>query len=109
METNCGIVLVTASSQAEANSIAEALIHAKLAACVSLVPIRSLYTWKGEIHNEEEWQLMIKTDLSKFAQLETKIKQIHSYEVPEIIAVPIAEGSQPYLQWMVEQVNISTT
>lgn len=103
--TNYGIVLVTASSQMEATSIAEALIKAKLAACVSVMPIRSLYTWKDEIHNEEEWQLVIKTDLNQFAQLETKIRSVHSYEVPEIIAMPIVQGSHSYLQWMTEQLD----
>lgn len=104
--TNYGIVLVTASSQMEATSIAETLIQAKLAACVSIMPIRSLYTWNGKIHNEEEWQLVIKTDLNRFTQLEAKIRSVHSYEVPEMIAVPIVQGSQPYLQWITEQITI---
>lgn len=105
--TNYGIVLVTASSQMEATSIAETLIQAKLAACVSIMPIRSLYTWNGEVHNEEEWQLVIKTDLNRFTQLEAKIRSVHSYEVPEMIAVPIVQGSQLYLQWITEQLNIT--
>lgn len=105
--TNYGIVLTTAASQVEANSIAESLIKAKLAACVSIMPIRSIYTWNGEIHDEAEWQLVIKTDLNQFTQLETNIRSIHSYEVPEIIAVPIVQGSQPYLRWITEQLNIT--
>lgn len=106
--TNYGIVLVTAASQAEAKSIAADIISAKLAACVSLMPIRSIYIWEGEIHDEEEWQLIIKTDLNQFAQLEAKIRSVHSYEVPEIVAMPIVQGSQPYLQWMTEQLNTAT-
>lgn len=100
-----GIVLVTAASQAEAEKIAEALIAAKLAACVSLMPIRSIYTWKGEVCREEEWQLVIKTDLSYFPALENQISQIHSYETPEIIALPIVAGSQPYLNWLTAQLQ----
>lgn len=103
--TNYGIVLTTAAAEPEAKSIAEALISARLAACVNIMPIRSFYTWKGEIHEDEEWQLVIKTDLNLFAQLEAKIRSIHSYEVPEIIALPIVQGAQPYLQWMTEQLD----
>jgi len=98
-----GVVLVTAASRAEAEAIAQALIQARLAACVSLMPIQSVYTWQDKVHQEEEWQLMIKTDLSQFANLEVKIREIHSYKVPEIIALRILEGSQPYLDWISEQ------
>jgi periplasmic divalent cation tolerance protein len=98
-----GIVLVTAASEAEAESIAETLIAAKLAACVSLMPIRSIYIWKGEVCREPEWQLVIKTDLNQFADLEAKVRVIHSYETPEIIALPLTAGSQPYLQWITAQ------
>jgi len=101
--TKYGIVLVTAASEVEAKSIATALISDKLAACVSIMPIRSLYTWNDQIHDEAEWQLIIKTDLSQFAQIEAKIQSIHSYDVPEMIALPIVQGSQPYLQWITEQ------
>ena len=100
-----GIVLVTASSQSEGEAIAQALLQFKLAACVNLVPIRSLYTWNGEVHNEAEWQLMIKTDLRNFSQIEAKVRELHSYEVPEVIALPIIMGSQPYLSWISEQVD----
>lgn len=95
-----GVVLVTASSEAEAERIAEALVEAKLAACVNFLPIRSVYTWKGEVCRDEEWQLVIKTCLQNFSSLETKIRSLHSYETPEIIALPIVAGSQPYLQWI---------
>jgi periplasmic divalent cation tolerance protein len=99
-----GIVLVTASSQDEAEAIAQALLQCKLAACVSLMPIRSVYTWKGEVRNEAEWQLMIKTDLQRFSQLEAKVQELHSYKVPEVIGLPIMVGSEAYLRWMGEQV-----
>ncbi len=105
MSNDYGVVLVTASSQQEAEAIATALVEAKMAACVALLPIHSIYTWQGELHKEQEWQLLIKTDLTQFSTLEAKIRELHSYEVPEIIALPILAGSQPYLQWISEQVQ----
>lgn len=98
-----GVVLVTASSKTEAEAIARNLVEAKLAACVSLFPVQSVYTWQGTVHHDEEWQLMIKCALAKFDALEAKVREIHSYEVPEIIALPILAGSQPYLNWIGEQ------
>ena len=98
------VVLVTTGSVQEAEAIASALVEAKLAACVSLFPIHSIYRWKGELHKEQEWQLLIKTDINQFSSLEVKIRELHSYEVPEIIALPILVGSLPYLQWIAEQV-----
>ncbi|MCT7989446.1 divalent-cation tolerance protein CutA [Laspinema olomoucense] len=99
-----GIVWVTAPTRTEAEAIAEALVESRLAACVSLTPIHSIYTWKGKINKEEEWQLTIKTDLRQFTRLESTIKSLHSYEVPEIIAIPIIAGSTPYLNWISESV-----
>lgn len=103
MRTGYAIVLVTASSRLEAEKIAQVLVEKKLAACVSLTPIHSIYSWKSQLCQEDEWQLMIKTDLRQFEQLEAKIKKLHSYEVPEIIALPIIQGSADYLNWISEQ------
>ena len=100
--TGYGVVLVTAGSQQEALAIAKTLVKSQLAACVNIVPLQSIYTWQGELHQEQEWQLLIKTDLSNFPTLEAKIRELHSYEVPEIIALPIVAGSQPYLNWISE-------
>lgn len=100
-----GVVLVTTASRAEAEAIATSLVQSQLAACVSLLPIHSIYTWQGKLHQEQEWQLLIKTDLTQFQALATKIRELHSYEVPEIIALPLVAGSQPYLQWISEQVK----
>ena len=104
--TQYGVVLVTAGSKEEAGAIAHALVDAKLAACVSITPFQSVYNWQGEVHQDEEWQLMIKTDLSQFPNLEAKIRAIHSYELPEIIALPILQGSQAYLDWIGQQVGL---
>jgi len=102
---NYGVVLVTASSRTEAETIGKALVQSQLAACVSFMPINSIYTWQGVINSEEEWQLIIKTDLAKFDAVATKVRQLHSYEVPEIIALPIVNGNPLYLQWISEQVK----
>ena len=104
---DCGVVLVTASSQEEAENIASALVELKLAACVNILPIHcSVYIWEGKVNKDKEWQLIVKTKLSQFSALEAKIRELHSYEVPEIIALPIVNGFQPYLQWMSDRVTL---
>ena len=98
-------MLVTTSSPEEAKAIATSLIEAKLAACVNITSVDSFYTWEEQINSEREWQLAIKTDLEKFEQLSVKIQELHSYEVPEIIALPIIAGSPTYLDWLRENVS----
>ncbi len=105
MTSNFGVVLVTAGSEIEAEAIAKSLVENQLAACVSLSPIRSIYTWQGEINSAAEWQLVIKTDLAKFEALKTKVRELHSYEVPEIIAIPIVAGSEAYLHWLGQSIG----
>ncbi|MEO0539431.1 MAG: divalent-cation tolerance protein CutA [Cyanobacteria bacterium P01_A01_bin.105] len=103
--TACGVVLVTASSEAEAQQLAQALVTERLAACVSIVPIQSVYTWQGDLCNEIEYQLTIKTDLAHFSQLAQRIQALHSYDVPEIVALPIQQGTAAYLSWVRQQVG----
>lgn len=98
------LVFVTASSEAEAAAIARYLVERQLAACVSVMPIRSIYRWQDEIQDEAEWQLVIKTRLAHWDQVTAEIQRLHSYEVPEIIAVPIVAGSESYLTWLAAQV-----
>lgn len=100
-----GVVMVTAPSKTEGEAIAKTLIQEKLAACVSMTPVYSIYTWQNAVHQDEEWQLLIKSDLTHFPKLEAKIREIHPYEVPEIIALPVIAGSHSYLQWITEQVS----
>lgn len=95
-----GVALVTTSTEQEAEAIASALVVSGLAACVNIFPVRSIYIWQGQVNNEQEWQLFIKTDLQKFDQLAVKVKELHSYELPEIIALPIVAGSPEYLGWI---------
>jgi len=97
------LVLVTTGSQEEAERMARALVDSRMAACVNIVPgLRSVYRWEGKIWDEGEFLLLIKTRMALFRQVEGKIKQIHSYEVPEIIAIPIIQGSETYLNWLRE-------
>jgi periplasmic divalent cation tolerance protein len=97
------VVFVTCGSEEEALKIANALVDKHLAACVNLIaPIRSVYRWEGKIWDEKEWLLVIKTQKHKFEELEEKVKSIHSYSVPEIISLPIIEGSSAYLDWIRE-------
>jgi periplasmic divalent cation tolerance protein len=103
--TGFGVVLVTASSQEEAKKIAITLIENKLAACVNVTEVNSFYSWEDKINADREWQLIIKTDLSKFESLAAKIQELHSYQVPEIIALPIIGGSKNYLNWIQEQIQ----
>lgn len=100
-----GIVLVTAGSEAEARRIAIALVDERLAACVSLMPMQSIYRWQGDVKQDNEWQLIIKTCLDGFSQLEARIQALHTYDVPEVIALPIQKGAAPYLNWVQAQVS----
>ena len=97
------VVLVTCGSEEEALQIAKALVEDRLAACVNLVaPIRSIYRWEGKIWDEKEWLLIVKTQKHRFETVEKKVKSLHSYSVPEIISVPITQGSWAYLNWIKE-------
>ncbi|VEP17751.1 Divalent-cation tolerance protein CutA [Hyella patelloides LEGE 07179] len=95
-----GVVLTTVSSEEQGKAIAKSLLNEKLAACISIFPLQSLYTWQGEMNQDREWQLIIKTRLDLLSELKTKIQSLHDYEVPEIIALPIVDGSKSYLQWL---------
>jgi periplasmic divalent cation tolerance protein len=97
------VVLVTCGSEEEALKIANILVEDRLAACVNLVaPIRSIYRWEGKIWDEKEALLIIKTQNHRYVELEKKVKSLHSYSVPEIISLPITEGSSAYLNWIRE-------
>ena len=97
------VVFVTCGSEEEALKIANALVESRLAACVNLVaPIRSIYRWEERIWDEKEWLLIIKTQKDRFEDLEKKVKSLHSYSVPEIVSLPIVEGSSSYLDWISE-------
>jgi periplasmic divalent cation tolerance protein len=95
------VVLMTAATVAEASSLAEMLVRTQLAACVQILPpIESVYRWKEAIERQAEILLIAKTDRSKFEDLEREVRTLHSYETPEIVALPITAGSRPYLNWL---------
>jgi len=95
------VVLMTAATNEEATRIAELLVNKKLAACVQILPeMQSIYFWKGEVQREKEVLLLAKSTRANFADLEREVRAIHSYETPEIIALPITAGSEPYLKWL---------
>jgi len=95
------VVLITAGSEEEAHKIAELLVNQKKAACVNIVPgVDSLFRWEGKIDSARESLLLIKTKASLFPEIISLVKDIHSYEVPEIIALPIIGGSEDYLKWL---------
>jgi periplasmic divalent cation tolerance protein len=101
--TDIVTVLVTVSGEEEAVRIARSLVQERLAACANLVPgIRSIYRWKGEIWDTAELLLLIKTRAALFPALQQRIRQLHSYEVPEIVALPIIAGWPDYLNWVQE-------
>ena len=100
------VVLMTAASREEADRIAELLVSAQLAACVQILPeIESVYRWQGEVKREKEILLLAKTLRSRFDELESKVRALHSYETPEIIAVPVTDSSAPYLEWLIAEVR----
>lgn len=103
MNMNKIVVFITASNEEEAAKIARAIIEAKLAGCVNIVKgIRSIYSWQGKIEDEPEAHMIVKTQGKHFKALCAKVKELHSYDVPEIIALPIVEGSEDYLKWLRE-------
>lgn len=104
-QTESGVVLIAVGERSLAEKIARVLVETQLAACVTLLPAQSIYTWENKLHQEDQWQLLAKTQLTKFAQLEAKVRELHSDIVPEIIALPIVAGYQPYLQWIAENVK----
>ena len=99
-------VLTTTDTKNLAEQIGRALVERRLAACVQIVgPIESIYRWQGQIETAEEWQCWIKTTRERFASIEHEIRKLHTYSVPEILAVSVVAGSTAYLQWLEEQVG----
>jgi periplasmic divalent cation tolerance protein len=97
------VVLCTVGSEEEGVRIAKELVSADLAACVNIVPkLRSVYRWKGKICDDPEMLLIIKTRKELFQKVNNRIVGLHSYEVPEVVAIPIVLGSEPYLRWLLE-------
>lgn len=100
------LVLCTCANRAEADRLARTLVEEQLAACVNILPgIRSIYRWEGAVEEAEEVLLLIKTTEAGFPRLRDRIFALHRYETPEVIALPISEGSGNYLAWLQSQVK----
>ena len=103
MSDDAIIVFMTAANGEEATRLAEMLVGAHLAACVQILPeMESVYRWQGKIERSSEVLLLAKTTRGKFDDLEREVRALHSYDTPEIVAVPIVAGSAPYLEWLVQ-------
>ena len=95
------VIFVTTSSEEEAGRIGRDVVERRLAACANILgPIRSIFRWEGQVSEETERLLIIKSQRSRFEELAGRVKELHSYQVPEIIAVPIFTGWPPYLEWV---------
>lgn len=100
---SCLVVLVTTETEEEAAKIARLVVTEKLAACVNIVnPIRSIYRWEGQVAEGRESLMMIKTTQARFDALQQRILELHSYETPEIIALPLARGLDAYMGWLAD-------
>lgn len=97
-------IFITAGTKEEGERIAKSLVEERLAACANVVsPMRSIYRWKGEICDEEEALLIIKSTKARLQDLIRRVQNLHSYETPEIIALPVIQGSEEYLKWVQEE------
>jgi periplasmic divalent cation tolerance protein len=104
--TDCVVVTVTAPSEAAASAIAEAAVRERLAACAQVQgPIRSTFRWQGQVDHAMEWYCHLKTTADRFGALAERIRALHPYEVPEIIAVPISLASESYAGWLRREVS----
>lgn len=100
------VIMVTASSRRECRKIARRLIEEKLAACVNISqPVQSVYRWEGKIEHSKEFLMFIKTNRDLFPQISAEIALVHSYHTPEIVCLPIIDGSPNYLQWVGDSVR----
>lgn len=98
------VAFVTAATTDEATRIARALVDERLAACVNIIaPIVSVYRWEGHVQQDSEVLLVIKTTDARLPDLVRRVKALHSYQVPEVIALPIADGSPDYLRWLLDE------
>ena len=100
------VVLTALGAQLDAEKIASALVEERLAACVNVIPgVVSVYRWKGAVEKENELVLVIKTMAQQVDALKARLVELHPYELPEVVVIPIAGGHQPYLDWLAEQVR----
>lgn len=103
MENDCVVVWTTIGSTADGRGMASILVTERLAACVNVLPeMESIYRWKGQVETDHERQLVMKTTAGRVAALKARVHELHDYEVPEFIVIPIVGGSEAYLNWIRE-------
>ena len=108
--TGCCQVTTTLPDQSLAQNLAATLVAERLAACAQVLgPVSSTYRWKGNSEHAEEWYCHLKTTVERLAELQKRIRELHPYEVPEVIAVPISHGDEQYLAWVREAVKDQET
>lgn len=102
-QTEACVVLVTCGSEAAATALATALVEERLAACGNIVPgVRSVYRWQGAVQHDAEVLLLLKTVPARVPSLSARVRELHAYDVPEVLALPVLGGLQPYLEWIAE-------
>jgi len=100
------VVLCSCGGEEEASRIAQSLIEIRLAACVTILPrVHSIYRWQGAVERSEEFLLIIKSSRALFEKLRAEVARLHSYEVPEVLAMPVVDGASAYLQWMDQELG----
>ncbi len=99
------VAYITAASETQARRIARRLLQNEMVACANIVPVNSMFLWKGDIQEEEEVLIVLKTRVDKFDQIVDMVKSIHTYDTPEIIALPILLGSRDYLKWIDDEIG----
>ena len=106
-DTKFRVVLVTCGTLEEARKIARAVVEKRLAACVSIAThaVESFYTWEGKLEHSSEYLLLIKTSAERLKELEQEVVELHSYDTPEFIVLPVVAGSEKYLQWLADSVR----
>ena len=106
MMTEYIIVFITAPNEKEAACISQTIVGERLAGCVNMIrSVRSIYRWQGRIEDEQEVLLIIKTKRILFERLQKRVRELHSYSVPEILALPLVEGSEQYLNWLGQETD----
>jgi uncharacterized protein involved in tolerance to divalent cations len=103
MENDCVVVWTTIGSTADAHGMASILVNERLAACVNVLPeMESTYRWRGQVETDRERQMLMKTTVARVPALRARLHELHEYDVPEFIVVPVVGGSEPYLNWIRE-------
>ena len=98
------LVLTTVASQEQARTLAAAMLEQRMTACVQLQPIASLYRWQGQVRQEGEWRVLLKTTAGRYPALETALRQAHPYELPAIVALPVAQALPAFADWVAQEV-----